>query len=135
MSRGLNKVQLIGHLGADPEVRHMPSGVTVANLSIATSEQWKDKQSGEKQERTEWHRITLFGRRAEVAGEYLKKGSRVYVEGKLQTDKYTDKEGVERYATKVIAFDLMMLDSTPRAQAESSPAASDADFDDDLPFL
>ncbi|GLQ93080.1 single-stranded DNA-binding protein [Dyella acidisoli] len=109
MARGINKVILVGNLGADPEVRYTAGGTAIASLSIATSEQWTDKQSGQKQERTEWHRVKLFGRLAEIAGEYLKKGRQVYVEGSLRTDKYTDKQGVERYTTDIIASDLQML--------------------------
>lgn len=109
MARGINKVILVGNLGADPEVRYTTGGTAVASLSIATSEQWTDKQSGQKQERTEWHRVKLFGRLAEVAGEYLKKGGQVYIEGSLRTDKYTGKDGVERYSTDVVASDLQML--------------------------
>ncbi|MBE1161393.1 single-stranded DNA-binding protein [Dyella acidiphila] len=109
MARGINKVILVGNLGADPEVRYTGSGTAIASLSIATSEQWTDKQSGQKQERTEWHRVKLFGRLAEIAGEYLKKGRQVYIEGSLRTDKYTGKDGVERYSTDIIASDLQML--------------------------
>ena len=109
MARGVNKVILIGNLGADPETRAMPSGTTVANLRIATSESWRDKQSGEQQERTEWHRVALFGRLAEVAGEYLRKGSQVYIEGSLRTRKWQDKQGNERYSTEIIGNDLQML--------------------------
>lgn len=109
MARGINKVILVGNLGADPEVRYTAGGTAIASLSIATSEQWTDKQSGQKQERTEWHRVKLFGRLAEIAGEYLKKGRQVYVEGSLRTDKYTDKQGVERYSTDIIASELQML--------------------------
>ena len=100
MARGINKVILIGNLGADPETRAMPSGMTVANLRVATSESWRDKQSGEQQERTEWHRVAMFGRLAEIAAEYLKKGSQVYIEGSLRTRKWTDKQGNERYSTR-----------------------------------
>jgi single-strand DNA-binding protein len=109
MARGINKVILVGNLGADPEVRYTGGGTAIASLRIATSEQWTDKQSGQKQERTEWHRVKLFGRLAEIAGEYLKKGRQVYIEGSLRTDKYTDKDGVERYSTDIIANDLQML--------------------------
>jgi single-strand DNA-binding protein len=109
MARGINKVILVGNLGADPEVRYTGSGTAIATLSVATAEQWTDKQSGQKQERTEWHRVKLFGRLAEIAGEYLKKGRQVYVEGSLRTDKYTGKDGVERYTTDIIASDLQML--------------------------
>src|ERR1700686_513579 len=103
MARGLNKVILIGNLGADPETRAMPSGMTVANLRVATSESWRDKQSGASQERTEWHRIALFGRLGEIAAEYLRKGSQVFIEGKLRTSKYQDKQGNERFSTEIIA--------------------------------
>jgi single-strand DNA-binding protein len=109
MARGVNKVILIGNLGADPETRAMPSGTTVANLRIATSESWRDKQSGEQQERTEWHRVALFGRLAEVAGEYLRKGSQVYIEGSLRTRKWQDKQGNDRYSTEIVGNDLQML--------------------------
>jgi single-strand DNA-binding protein len=109
MARGINKVILVGNLGADPEVRYTGGGTAIASLRIATSEQWTDKQSGQKQERTEWHRVKLFGRLAEIAGEYLKKGRQVYIEGALRTDKYTDKDGIERYSTDIIANDLQML--------------------------
>ncbi|WP_426702183.1 single-stranded DNA-binding protein [Rhodanobacter sp. Col0626] len=109
MARGINKVILVGNLGADPEVRHTGGGTAVTTLNLATSESWMDKQSGEKQERTEWHRVKLFGKLAEIAGEYLKKGRQVYIEGSLRTDKYTDKSGVEKYSTDIIASDMQML--------------------------
>src|SRR2546429_3867474 len=109
MARGINKVIIIGNLGADPETRAMPSGTTVANLRVATSESWRDKQTGEQQERTEWHRVALFGRLAEIAGEYLRKGSQVYIEGSLRTRKWQDKQGNERYSTEIIGNDLQML--------------------------
>ena len=109
MARGINKVILIGNLGADPETRAMPSGTTVANLRIATSESWRDKQTGEQQERTEWHRVAFFGRLAEVAGEYLRKGSQVYVEGSLRTRKWQDKQGNDRYSTEIVGNELQML--------------------------
>lgn len=111
MARGINKVILIGNLGADPETRAMPSGMTVANINVATSENWKDKQSGESKERTEWHRVALFGRLGEIAGEYLKKGSKVYIEGSLRTRKWQDKQGQDRYTTEIIANEMQMLDS------------------------
>lgn len=104
----LNKVMLIGSLGRDPEIRYMPNGDAACNLSVATSESWKDK-SGEKQERTEWHRISMFGKLAEIAGQYLAKGSSVYLEGKLQTRKWTDKDGVDKYTTEIIADRMQML--------------------------
>ncbi len=156
MARGVNKVILIGHLGADPETRAMPSGSSVANLRIATTESWRDKQSGEQQERTEWHRVALFGRLAEVAGEYLRKGSQVYIEGSLRTRKWQDKQGNERYSTEIVANDMQMLGgrggagggagassgSAPRENAEyAQPSGSGGggagegtDFDDDIPF-
>ena len=109
MSRGVNKLILVGNLGADPETRYTAGGSAITSIRIATSEQWTDKQTGQKQERTEWHRVKFFGRLAEIAGEYLKKGRQVYVEGSLRTDKYTDKEGVERYSTDIIANEMQML--------------------------
>jgi len=112
MARGVNKVILVGNLGGDPEMRHTGSGTAITTINIATSESWTDKQSGEKQERTEWHRVKLFGRLAEIAGDYLKKGRQVYIEGSLRTDKYTDKAGVERYSTDVIASEMQMLGGT-----------------------
>jgi single-strand DNA-binding protein len=111
MARGVNKVIIVGNLGADPETRAMPSGTTVANLRIATTENWKDRQSGEQQERTEWHRVALFGRLAEVAAEYLRKGSQVYIEGSLRTRKWQDKQGNERYTTEIVGNDMQMLGS------------------------
>src|SRR6056300_801500 len=110
-SRGINKVIIVGNLGQDPETRHMPSGGAVTNLSIATSETWKDKQTGEQKENTEWHRVVFFNRLAEIAGEYLKKGSKVYVEGRLQTRKWQDKDGNDRYSTEIVANEMQMLDS------------------------
>lgn len=109
MARGVNKVILVGNLGADPETRAMPSGTTVANIRIATSESWKDKQSGEQQERTEWHRVALFGRLGEIAAEYLRKGSQVYIEGSIRTRKWQDKEGKERFSTEIVANEMQML--------------------------
>ncbi|MDO1529553.1 single-stranded DNA-binding protein [Fulvimonas sp. R45] len=109
MARGVNKVILVGNLGADPEVRYSAGGTAIASLRIATSESWMDKQSGERQERTEWHRVKLFGRLAEIAGEYLKKGRQVYIEGSLRTDKYTGQDGVERYSTDIVANEMQML--------------------------
>ncbi|MFW2421193.1 MAG: single-stranded DNA-binding protein [Porticoccaceae bacterium] len=111
MARGINKVILVGNLGQDPETRYMPSGNAVTNISIATSESWKDKQTGEQQERTEWHRVAFFNRLAEIAGEYLKKGSKVYVEGSLRTRKWQGQDGQDRYTTEVIATEMQMLDS------------------------
>lgn len=112
MSRGINKVIIVGNLGDDPETKYAGNGTAITTISVATSEQWKDKD-GEKQERTEWHRIKFFGRLAEIAGEYLKKGRQVYVEGRLQTDKWTDKDGVERYTTNIIGNELQMLGGNP----------------------
>jgi len=109
MARGINKVIIVGNLGADPETNYTGAGLAITSLRIATSEQWTDKQSGEKQERTEWHRVKLFGKLAEIAGEYLKKGRQVYIEGSLRTDKYTDKDGIERFSTNIIADEMQML--------------------------
>ncbi len=109
MARGINKVLIVGNLGADPETRYTGSGMAITSLRIATSEDWTDKASGDKQERTEWHRVKLFGKLAEIAGEYLKKGRQVYIEGSLRTDKYTDKDGVERYSTDIIGNEMQML--------------------------
>lgn len=146
MARGINKVILVGNLGADPEVRYMPSGGAVANISIATSESWKDKQSGQTQERTEWHRVVFFNRLAEIAGEYLRKGGKVYVEGSLRTRKWQDQSGAEKYTTEIVASEMQMLDSrgegagspAPRqAQSQSSSPAepvAEEEFDDDIPF-
>lgn len=151
MARGINKVILIGNLGKDPELRQMPSGGAVVNLSLATSDTWKDKASGEARERTEWHNVVFFNKLAEIVAQYLKKGSRVYVEGALRTRKWQDKDGQDRYTTEIVASDMQMLDSrsgsdygggsAPRAAASSaSPprptgGGSDADFeDDDIPF-
>jgi single-strand DNA-binding protein len=148
MARGVNKVILVGNLGADPDTRYMPSGAAVTNIRIATSESWKDKQSGEQQERTEWHNIAFFGRLAEIAAEYLRKGSQVYVEGRLRTRKWQDQQGNDRYTTEVIANEMQMLGgrggggmSAPAAPSRaaggqsSAPATAAADdFDDDIPF-
>lgn len=111
MARGVNKVILVGNLGADPEVRYMPNGGAVANITVATTESWKDKQSGENQEKTEWHRVVFFARLAEIVGEYLKKGSQIYVEGRLQTRKWQDKSGQDRYTTEIVANEMQMLGS------------------------
>ena len=155
----VNKVILIGNLGRDPETRYMPNGEAVANITVATTETWKDKASGEKQEKTEWHRVTFYRRLAEIAGEYLKKGSQVYVEGRLETRKWQDKEGKDRYTTEIIANEMKMLgsrsgqgDASGRersaearepapagegksgASAKNKPAGQFADMDDDIPF-
>jgi single-strand DNA-binding protein len=149
MARGVNKVILVGNLGKDPEVRYMPNGNAVANITLATSESWKDKQTGEQQEKTEWHRIVMFRRLGEIAGEYLKKGSQVYIEGKLQTRKWQDNSGNDRYTTEIVANEMQMLggrgggstgfsaDSAPASKAAPAPAPAAAgadDFDDDIPF-
>lgn len=109
MARGVNKAILVGNMGNDPELRQLPSGAAVVNFNLATTEQWKDKQSGNKQERTEWHRVAAFGRLAEVIGEYTKKGTQLYVEGKIQTKKYTDNNGVDRFPTQIVARDVQIL--------------------------
>ncbi len=137
--RGVNKAIIVGNLGQDPDTRYMPSGSAVTNISIATSEKWKDKQTGEPKERTEWHKVSMFGRLAEIAAEYLRKGSQVYIEGKLQTDKWQDKDGNDRYTTKIVASQMQMLGSprnSPAPASESTPPAhpDPDDFDDDIPF-
>lgn len=157
MARGINKVILVGNVGGDPEVRYMPNGNAVTTLSIATSETWKDKQTGDKQERTEWHRVVCFNRLGEIAGEYVRKGSKLYVEGSLRTRKWQDPQGQDRYTTEIIAADIQMLDtkgsphtnypemqSAPLQQSEGASnktqteqaAAQDAfdQLDDDIPF-
>ena len=150
MARGsVNKVILIGNLGQDPEVRYMPNGNAVANVTLATTETWKDRNSGENQERTEWHRVVLFRRLAEIAGEYLKKGAKVYIEGKLQTRKWQDQNGQDRYTTEIVADQLQMLDSrgggsapmessagraSSQPQGGGDPGYGGGDFDDDIPF-
>ena len=161
MARGINKVILVGNCGQDPETKFMPSGSSITRVSVATSEAWKDKQSGQQQERTEWHRVVFFGRLAEIAGEYLHKGSKVYVEGSLRTNKWQDKSGNDRYTTEIIGSEMQMLDSRgaggsamggadgstmggsdapqQRSAAKPQQAAAPApesfnDFDDDIPF-
>jgi len=150
MARGINKVILVGNLGADPETRAMPSGGSVTNISIATQESWKDKNTGDQQERTEWHKVVFFGRLADIAGEYLKKGSHVYVEGKLRTQKWQDREGNDRWTTEVVANEMQMLGGRPGSGApaaqgpaptptsqdssETTPQDSSPPFDDDIPF-
>jgi single-strand DNA-binding protein len=113
MARGVNKVILVGNLGQDPETRYMPAGGAVTNITVATSETWKDKQTGQPQERTEWHRVVFFNRIAEIAGEYLKKGSKVYIEGSLRTRKWQNKDGVDMYTTEIVAAEMQMLDGKP----------------------
>jgi single-strand DNA-binding protein len=158
MARGINKVILVGNLGADPDTKYMPSGSAVTNIRIATSESWKDRETGEQQERTEWHNIAFFGRLAEIAGEYLKKGSQVYVEGRLRTRKWQDRDGNDRWTTEVIANEMQMLGgrggagggagsvggdgggSRPAQDHRSDQSGGGAapapneDFDDDIPF-
>jgi single-strand DNA-binding protein len=161
MARGINKVILVGNLGNDPDVKATQGGTTITTISVATSEQWKDKQTGQAQERTEWHRVKFFGRLAEIAGDYLRKGSQVYIEGSLRTDKYTDKNGVERYTTDIIANEMQMLggrgegggqgsggergsrpapaqrrEAAPSRASAPAPSAGfdDVPFDDDIPF-
>ncbi len=152
MARGINKVILVGNLGADPETRYTPSGTAVANIRLATTKAWKDRNSGEQQERTEWHRVVMFNRLAEIAGEYLKKGSQVYIEGELQTRKWQDQSGNDRYTTEVVANEMQMLGgrggggggrSDAPAQSEggggggsgkSQQQSPPDDFDDDIPF-
>jgi single-strand DNA-binding protein len=149
MARGVNKVILVGNLGKDPETRYMPSGSAVTNLTLATSESWKDKQTGEQQDRTEWHKIAMFGRLAEIAAEYLRKGSQIYVEGKLRTRKWQDKEGKDRYTTEIVADEMQMLGSKGGGGASAGASAATSgggraavndsggppgDFDDDIPF-
>lgn len=146
-ARGVNKVILVGNLGADPETRYMPSGGAVTTLSVATNESWKDKQTGELQERTEWHRVVMFDRLAEIAAEYLRKGSQVYIEGSLRTRKWQDKDGNDRYTTEIRAGEMQMLGGrggsagappmnrpTEDSRAEPARAGVAEDFDDDIPF-
>jgi single-strand DNA-binding protein len=121
MARGINKVILIGNLGNDPEVKYLPSGGAVANFTVATSESWTDKATQQKKEETEWHKIVIYGKLAEIAGEYLRKGSKVYLEGKLKTRKWQDKDGVERYTTEIVANELQMLDGKQADQQYQSP--------------
>lgn len=147
MARGVNKVILIGNLGADPEVRYTPNGNAVANATLATSSAWRDKQTGELQDRTEWHRVVFFNRLAEIVGEYLHKGSKVYIEGSLRTRKWQDKSGIDRYTTEIIANEMQMLDSRSashssqdsyaKQQSKTEQAAMNGEqdkFDDDIPF-
>lgn len=153
-SRGVNKVILIGNLGQDPEVRYLPQGGAVTNITLATSESWRDKQSGEMKEKTEWHRVVVFGKLAEIAGEYLRKGSQVYIEGQLQTRKWQDQQGQERYSTEVVVNvggSMQMLSGRATGNDDSPPAGArkpqqqqqqqpqnhcepPMDFDDDIPF-
>jgi single-strand DNA-binding protein len=146
MARGINKVILVGHLGADPETRYMPSGSAVTNMRLATSEAWRDKTSGEQQERTEWHNVAMFGRLAEIAAEYLRKGSQVYVEGRLRTRKWQDRDGHDRWTTEIVANEMQMLGgraggsgpsttaSGPSSSSSSEMPAPPPELDDDIPF-
>ena len=152
MARGVNKAIIVGNLGRDPEVRYTANGNAISNITVATTESWKDKQSGERQEKTEWHRVVFFGRLAEIAGEYLKKGAQVYIEGRLQTRKWEDKSGQERYTTEIVASEMQMLGSRGGGASEASDddyssaarsatgssggstSGGDPDLDDDIPF-
>ncbi len=148
MARGINKVIIVGNLGGDPETRYMPSGSAVTNLTVATNESWKDKATGEQKDRTEWHKVAMFNRLAEIAAEYLRKGSQVYIEGKLRTRKWQDKNGQDRWTTEIVADEMQMLGSRGGSGGGSAPmdSASDSsasnrppqagpdDFDDDIPF-
>jgi single-strand DNA-binding protein len=152
MARGINKVILVGNIGKDPETRYMPNGKAVTNFSVATSESWTDRTSGDKQERTEWHNVVLFEKLAEIAAEYLRKGSQVYIEGSLRTRKWQDKEGKDRYTTEIVGRDMQMLGGRAGAGAAAAggdqggggraapersappPAADEGEFDDDIPF-
>ena len=139
MSRGVNRVILLGRLGNDPETKYTANGSAVTNISVATSEQWKDKQTGEMQMRTEWSRVVFFGKLAEIAGQYLKKGSQVYVEGSLRTNKYTDKNGIERYSTDIHATEMQMIggresDSFDQRNTHKQAQSFDDDFDSTIPF-
>ena len=151
-ARGINKVILVGNLGSDPEVRYMPSGGAVANVSIATSETWKDKETGDMKEQTEWHRVVFFNRLGEIAGEYLRKGSKIYVEGSIRTRKWQDQNGQDRYTTEIVGREMQMLDSkgtgTPMTNSSTGASRSSSnnaptptappemgdDFNDDIPF-
>jgi single-strand DNA-binding protein len=132
----LNKMQVIGNLGADPEIRYMPDGTPTASVTIATTDTWKDKATGEKKEKTEWHRVVFFKGLAEVVGEYLKKGSQIYVEGKLRTRKWTDKDGIDRYTTEIVGQEMQMLDKRAPNELQNAPRndAPLADQDNDVPF-
>ena len=150
MARGVNKAIIVGNLGRDPEVRYSANGNAIANVTVATTDSWKDRQSGERQERTEWHRVVFFNRLAEIAAEYLKKGSQVFIEGRIQTRKWEDKDGNERWTTEIVANEMQMLGSrggggtqgAPRDDSGAAPAPggagssgfSDSEFDDDIPF-
>ena len=132
MPRGINKAIIVGTLGADPETNYSQAGTAICNIRVATNESWKDKATGEKQERTEWHRVVAFGRLAEIMGQYLSKGSQVYIEGRIQTDKFQDKDGNDRYSTKIIANDMQMLGGS--VQGKPTQPSRDRGSDDDPPF-
>lgn len=141
MARGINKVILIGNLGSDPDVRYLPSGGAVTTIRVATSESWKDRQTGQMQERTEWHRVLFFNKLAEIAGEYLRKGSKIYIEGSLRTRKFQAKDGSDRYVTEIVANEMQMLDtrdsgapSTNHSSGRGGSGSSADEFDDDIPF-
>ena len=148
MARGINKVIIVGNLGQDPETRYMPSGAAVTNFTVATNESWKDKQTGEQKERTEWHRVAMFNRLAEIAAEYLRKGSQVYIEGKLRTRKWQGQDGQDRYTTEIIADEMQMLGGRggsggggfgqsgggSQGGGSAPPQPGPDDFDDDIPF-
>jgi len=144
MARGINKVIIVGNLGSDPETRYMPSGAAVTNFTVATNESWKDKQTGEQKERTEWHRVAMFNRLAEIAAEYLRKGSQVYIEGKLRTRKWQDRDGNDRWTTEIVADEMQMLGgrggggsapmSSDRGSSGGPPDGPPDDFEDDIPF-
>ena len=150
MARGVNKAIIVGNLGRDPEVRYSASGNAIANVTVATTDSWKDRQSGERQERTEWHRVVFFNRLAEIVAEYLKKGSQVFIEGRIQTRKWEDKDGNERWTTEIVANEMQMLGSRggggmqggPADDSGAAPAPggggssgfSESEFDDDIPF-
>jgi len=136
VSRGINKVIIVGNLGQDPELRYTQNGTAIANLSVATNESWKDKNTGEQKEHTEWHKVSMFGRLAEIAGQYLRRGSMVYVEGKLKTRKWQDKDGNDRWTTEINASEMQMLGGkeTGRPQEERKPEPALDDLDDDIPF-
>ena len=134
----VNKTTLVGNLGADPEIRYMPDGTATATLAIATTDAWKDKTTGEKKEKTEWHRVVFFKGLAEIAEKYLKKGSQIYVEGKLRTRKWTDKEGIDRYTTEIVGREMQMLGKKPAGEEQTPPKVQEApdagDMNDDIPF-
>lgn len=138
MGKGVNKVILVGNLGKDPETRYTPSGGAVTNVTLATSDTWKDKQTGESKEQTEWHRIVFFNRLGEIAGQYLKKGSKIYIEGRLQTRKWQDQDGQDQWTTEIVASQMQMLDNKDDNQSQSNEGGQENEqaqgFDEDIPF-